>query len=436
MEKAYKSGEKSILDWIKHHHSDYSAKDISAGLQEGNPSAASFMKFQAFTTATVQDSRIRTRMKAALAGNIKRGENKKDFREVIDSEFDKAGLSKLKSHQIDNIYYTNTSLAFGAGQMQKLVEVSEDFPYWKYSATMDSKTRPDHAKLHGKIFRTGDYTFFPPIGFRCRCTAIPLTARQAAQYLKTAMPSDAERKDLLDNTGNAEFLGNKNEKYMNWLAKEYNKADTSTRKLIDQALNDLKGDIDGLQKEGIKKFFDNSFIQDTWESFRQDFGFTAAARAAKLSTAQAYYIHAYTLEAPLYKELNAWLFAEIKPTGFSKSQLLTMKRKLNDAIKKLPKYEGVAYRYIDELPDNVLKQYKKGAEITWDGFSSASITSKAESFSDRKFIFRIHSKSSRPIDKLSAMPQEQETLFLPGTKFKIIDRMKQGNKILFELQEI
>ena len=269
MESAFKRGEKSVLDWIKFHHSDYSAKDIEVGLKEGNPSAAAFMKFQAFTTAAVQDERIRTRIKAAISGNIKRGEKKEDFRKVIDAEFDKAGLTRLHPHQVDNIYYTNTSLAFGAGQMQKMVEVSGDFPYWKYSATMDSKTRPDHAKLHGKIFRMGDFTFFPPIGFRCRCTAIPLTARQAAQYLKTAMPTREERQELLDNTGNAEFIGNKSQKYMNWLAKNYAKADKTTMKQIDKALDELRADIGQMQKEGLKQFFSNDFIKETWDIFRK-----------------------------------------------------------------------------------------------------------------------------------------------------------------------
>jgi SPP1 gp7 family putative phage head morphogenesis protein len=243
MESAFKRGEKSVLDWIQHYHSDYSAGDLDVGLKEGNPSAASFMKFQAFTTAAVQDQRVRTRIQAALAGNLKRGEGARPFREVVDSEFDKAGLTRLAPHQIDNIYRTNTSLAYSAGQMQKMIQVSDDFPYWKYSATMDDKTRPDHAALHGKIFRTGDFTFWPPIGFRCRCTAIPLTARQASQYLKTDMPSPEERKNLQETLGNAEFIGNKNEKYMKWLVKEYGKADQHTQKLIDQALEDLKKDI-------------------------------------------------------------------------------------------------------------------------------------------------------------------------------------------------
>lgn len=270
MKAAFKRGSKSVENWIKHHHADYAAGDLEVDIKEGNPSAASFMKFQAFTTAVVQDARIRTRVQAALAGNLRRGENKEDFRKVIDAEFDKAGLTRLHPHQIDNIYYTNTSLAFGAGQMARMTEVSDDFPYWKYSATLDSKTRPDHARLHGKIFRIGDYQFYPPLGFRCRCTAIPLTARQAGRLLESAtplesgsrhaMPTDEERQNLTDTLQNAEFMGNKNEKYMKWLGKEYAKADDGTRQLIDKAIDDFKEKIKVVKTNILKQLETGSAI--------------------------------------------------------------------------------------------------------------------------------------------------------------------------------
>ncbi len=436
METAFKRGEKSVLGWIKKYHANFSAEDLKTGLKAGNPTAASFMKFQAFTTATVQDQRIRTRIQAALAGNLKRGEGAAPFKKVIDSEFDKAGLTRLKPYQVDNLYRTNTSLAYGGGQMHKLVQISDDFPYWKYSATMDSKTRPDHAALHGKIFKTGDFTFWPPIGFKCRCTGIPLTARQAARYLKTSMPSASERKQLLENTGNAEFLGNKQKNYLKWLGEEYGKADKHTKKLIDQAFETMHEEIGTLQKEGLKDFFSKDFIKKTWDKFRQDQDYTIAARANKLSTAQAYYIHAYTLEAPLYQQLNGWLFKEIKPVDYSRSNLLTMKRKLTSSLKKLPKHEGVVWRHIDHLGTETLKQYKKGAKIAWDGFSSATTAVDLEGFSELRYTFKIHAKSARKIDKLSAVPEEKETLFLPGSKFKILDQEKQGNKVIFELQEL
>jgi hypothetical protein len=328
-------------------------------------------------------------------------------------------------------------MAFSAGQMQKMVEVSDDFPYWKYSATMDSKTRPDHARLHGKIFRMGDFQFYPPLGFRCRCTAIPLTKRMAESLLSTNrgyLPTDDERQNLKDTLQNAEFMGNKNEKYMKWLAKEYDKADKETQGHIDKAIDDLKKEIGTQQKEGLKQFFSNEFIKETWDVFKNDQGKTAAANAYGLNTKQAYYIYAYTDKAPLYNELNKWLFKEEKPASFTKSQLLTMKRELTASLKKLPKHEGTVYRNIKEMDAETLKQYKKGAPIVWDGFSSSS--TETGHFKKAQVKFIIKSKASRYIAPLSQFPGQKETLFLPGSKFNVLDRYEKGKTTYIIMEEV
>lgn len=213
-------------------------------LDAGNPSATSFFKFQSFTTAVVEESRIRQFIADALTDNLEKGKDGKDFKKLVDDEFERNGLTKLKPYQIENIYTTNTSMAFAGGQMSAMVEAAEDFPYWKYSSTMDGSTRPSHAALHGKIFKNGDFTFFPPIGYKCRCTAILLTARQAGQYLKTDIPDTEQRQQIRQSVGNTEFIGNKNKSYMKWLAKQYQTADRSTMQAIDEALEMFKAEIE------------------------------------------------------------------------------------------------------------------------------------------------------------------------------------------------
>lgn len=186
---------------------------------------------------------MRTRIKAALAGNLKRGEGQKKFTEVVDAEFDRAGRSRLKPYQIATIYETNTATAFSAGQMATMLEVQEDFPFWQFSAVMDSRTSPEHAALHGKIFRNGDFTFFPPLRHRCRCTARLLTAQQAGREPRSAMPGADQRAELYAKAGNPEFAGHKQANYIAWLQEEYKNADPATRKLIDQATDQLKKEL-------------------------------------------------------------------------------------------------------------------------------------------------------------------------------------------------
>lgn len=195
---------------------------------------------------------MRNQIREALAENLARGEGERNFTEVVNAEFDRAGLSRLKPYQIANIYTTNTATAFAAGQMARMLEVQEDFPFWQFSAVMDSRTRPAHAALHGKIFRVGDFTFYPPLDFQCRCTAKLLTARQAGKHPRTAMPDADQRNELYAKAGKPEFAGNKQGNYLAWLANEYKEADPATRKLINQATEAMRQEMKRLGKDSPK----------------------------------------------------------------------------------------------------------------------------------------------------------------------------------------
>lgn len=196
---------------------------------------------------------MRNQIREALAENLARGKGERNFTEVVNAEFDRAGLSRLKPYQIANIYTTNTATAFAAGQMARMLEVQEDFPFWQFSAVMDSRTRPAHAALHGKIFRVGDFTFYPPLDFQCRCTAKLLTARQAGKHPRTAMPDADQRNELYAKAGKPEFAGNKQGNYLAWLANEYKEADPATRKLIDQATEAMRQEMKRLGKDSPKR---------------------------------------------------------------------------------------------------------------------------------------------------------------------------------------
>lgn len=188
-------------------------------------------------------------MADAIAKNLEEGADGKAFKKLVDQEFDRRGMSRLKPYQVENIYRTNTANAFAAGQMSAMMETSQDFPFWKFSATMDGSTRPSHMALHGKIFKNGDFTFFPPIAYGCRCTAIPLTARQAGQYPASDMPQQSDRGQLRQSAGNGQFIGNKQESYIKWLNDQRDSVDQVAQKMIDKAVDDFQTDIDVLRKE-------------------------------------------------------------------------------------------------------------------------------------------------------------------------------------------
>lgn len=405
-------------------------------MTEGNPSATSFFKFQAFTTAAVQDARIRTRMKAAMAGNLRRGEGARSFSKVVDAEFGKAGMTRLSPSAITNIYETNVSLAYGAGQMQKMLEVADDFPYWRYSATMDGKTRPTHAALHGKIFKVGDFTFFPPVGFRCRCTAIPMTARQAGRYLQSDMPDADGKKKLYNTLESKEFAGNKQQKFMDWTAREYAKADPYTRRNIDKAFEVMKEEIRTLEYESAKEFFRDDYVKKVEKEFLTNKKVQAAADQAGITKAEAFRVFAYTdFKNKLSADMARLHYTDQPLQQWNKNKLLTFKKDLSKALEKLPKTKGTVYRNLTGVPEEVLQQWtKKGAIIVWDGFSST--TKDAEVYKNRKVRLIIKTQTARDVESISKHPEEQEAILLPGAKLKVVEAEETGNQTVIIMKEV
>lgn len=435
LSNAFKRGSDSVTEWVKKYHADFSANDIETALIDGSPTATSFMRFQSFTTAVVQNGRIREQIHEALNENLKAGKDMRSFENVVNDVFDKAGLTRLKDYQIENIYTTNTSMAYGAAQMAKMVELKDDFPYWKYNATMDGKTRPSHAALHGKIFRTGDFTFFPPIGYRCRCTAIPLTGRAASRYLKSDMPDNEEKEKLMRSLTNHEFVGNKQQKFMEWLADEYKNADSDSRKLIDEALDNLKKDIADISKNSGEEFLNDDRIKDLRKEYIKNKEVRKAIKDAGLTDDEGLHIYAYTdFKNGISSSLASIHYNTGVPPTWSRAQLDYFKKKLSEVIEKLPRNESLVFRNLKDVPDDVINQFKKNDIIMWDTFSSTTYDTRT--YEERPLRFKIKQNSARKIDVFSKYPDEKEALLPAETRLKVVDVKKDNNQITITLEEI
>lgn len=103
----------------------------------------------------------------------------------IPEKFDSdAGLRQLITTGMDNhdprvAFQATLRTAYAAGREQRIDE-DDRTTHLLYRSMQDGRVRDSHAKLNGTVLPKGDpfwKSFSPPLGWRCRCTTIPLDAR-------------------------------------------------------------------------------------------------------------------------------------------------------------------------------------------------------------------------------------------------------------------
>jgi SPP1 gp7 family putative phage head morphogenesis protein len=89
------------------------------------------------------------------------------------------------ARRLRTIYDTNLRMSRAAGQWARIQESKARSPYLRYSAVMDTRTRPLHRQWHGTILRVDDPWWddhYPPCGWNCRCTVQQLSDRDLRSF--------------------------------------------------------------------------------------------------------------------------------------------------------------------------------------------------------------------------------------------------------------
>jgi len=108
---------------------------------------------------------------------------------------------------------------------------------------------------------------------------------------------------------------------------------------------------------------------------------------------------------------------------------------LTSALKNLPDFRGDVFRGATIQDPKLLRTYSRvGETVSERAFISAS-RSPSKAFSGN-VRFYIASKHGKEIDKWSAYPEEEEVLFQPGTQFKVLEYVRDGNDIEIFLEEL
>lgn len=118
---------------------------------------------------------------SALQRAIDAGTSFADFKADLAEILGRRGWTGPRAWRVDNIFRTNIQTAYGVGRYRQMQRVAAERPFWQYSAVNDSRTRPTHAAMDGKVFRHDDPfwdTWYPPNGFRCRCGVVTLSQEE------------------------------------------------------------------------------------------------------------------------------------------------------------------------------------------------------------------------------------------------------------------
>ncbi|WP_223277328.1 phage minor head protein [Cupriavidus metallidurans] len=117
-------------------------------------------------------------------------------KEVLDADTGEITSVQLGSpRRLWTIYQTNMQSAYMAGRYKAMMEATDTHPYWQYVAVMDGRTRPSHRALNGRVYRFDDpfwATFYPPLGWNCRCRVRPVSEATLARMDLRARQSGSE----------------------------------------------------------------------------------------------------------------------------------------------------------------------------------------------------------------------------------------------------
>lgn len=150
------------VDW-------FLAKRIIAPEELADLSAA--LRAKAFTVARVFAADELLAVYDALREALEKGLTLWEFTKAV-------GEILPRAWHRETVFRTNILSSYGAGHWEQAQKNRALRPYGRYSAVMDGRTRPSHARLHGLVYPL-DHAFWqsywPPWDYNCRCGVVTLS---------------------------------------------------------------------------------------------------------------------------------------------------------------------------------------------------------------------------------------------------------------------
>lgn len=138
----------------------------------------------AFSVANVQELDALAAVKEGVLQAIERGTTLRDFDKVVVDILTPDVYAELKGWHVETIFRTNIHQAYNSGQYEQLhdPDVKEAFPVYRYDTVGDDRVREEHQHMDGVTLPADDPLWdkwWPPNGYNCRCTIVPIAKKKA-----------------------------------------------------------------------------------------------------------------------------------------------------------------------------------------------------------------------------------------------------------------
>ena len=351
-----------------------------------------------------------------LKKNIETGQTFEDWKKDIKTNTDKLGISQDEGY-LKMVYRTNMQQAYNAGAYERQLKYADDWPYLKYSGTLDGREQIHTRKLNGKVFKVGSpeaTMYYPPNGYNCRCYMLSLTQEEFEQGKYELVEKEIDELDLKDfngNVGDKEYM-KKIEKSYQIKAKDFNEA-----------------------KDNLKFVENKSFENQDYKTALEIDDIYDIIDVERITNEQSKAFKRYSLDS--YVDINDTYRGKMQGT----QETLDLMKHLEKGITSKTKENIQVFRGVSGKWANDLKLM--GDELIKEEIKEYSLLSTSLSYSiSKKFageigvIFNIKVPKGTNCYYMSSedaiISEELELVFSPKSKILVTNVYKKDNLMIIE----
>lgn len=139
------------------------------------------LRDRAFSVSHYASAEVLNQFLRELVNAVEDGTPYDTFLENMNTFLERNGYTAVNPWHASVIFETNVQTAYNAGHYETMQKAKKYRPYWQYKTAGDGRVRETHVAMQDKVYAADDpiwNVWYPPNGYRCRCTVVSLTEEQ------------------------------------------------------------------------------------------------------------------------------------------------------------------------------------------------------------------------------------------------------------------